>query len=81
MISVIDKNLPPTLGPKGGKHPTKVRVVHIDCLQRKCYQPHQNKGPFTVGKGYTSYYKNPEWVCMRNHLHGCPDNPELLQEN
>jgi hypothetical protein len=77
VIEVIDKNLPPTLGPRGGKHPTKVRVVHSDCLTRRCYHPCQDKGSFTQGRGYTSYYKNPKWVCMRNYLHGCPDEGEF----
>jgi len=80
-VLAIDKNLPPTLGPRGGEHLTKVRVVTKDCLRMKCYNPGQDKGTFTQGKGYTSYYKNPEWVCMYRHLHGCPDNPELLHAN
>jgi hypothetical protein len=78
-MKVIDKNLPPTLGPRGGKHPTKVNVLEADCLQKKCYHPHPNKGSFTQGRGYTSYYDKPEWCCITRENSGCP-NTQVLKE-
>ena len=41
-----------------------------------CYRLGQDKGPYSPGRGYTSYHKTPKWVCMRRHLHGCPDVEE-----
>jgi hypothetical protein len=45
------------------------------CAGRPCLNVGENKGFFTIGKGYTSYYKNPPLVCMERHLHGCPSPP------
>lgn len=42
------------------------------CRFRDCFRIEKDKGPYTPGKGYTSYYKNPEVVCMTRLLHGCP---------
>jgi hypothetical protein len=75
-VKITDKNLPPTLGPRGGKHYTQVDVSSADCLSMKCYHPHRNGGPFTPGRGYTSYYQKPEWVCITRDCHGCPEKPE-----
>jgi len=72
-MKVIDKNLPAVIGPRGGRHPRKIDVQCEACLTRHCYHPCENKGSFTQGRGYTSYYKNPEWVCMYRHQYGCPD--------
>jgi hypothetical protein len=71
-MKVIDKNLPPTIGPRGGKHPTKVNVRDSSCPQKECYHPYLDKGVFTVGRGCASYYKNPEWVCIPRENQGCP---------
>ncbi len=49
-----------------------VQVLEPECAFRSCLRVGENKGPFTQGRGYTSYYKNPELVCMARHLHGCP---------
>jgi len=45
------------------------------CKYRTCYSLMVNKGPFTLGKGYTSYHKNPDIVCRQNHICGCPEDP------
>jgi hypothetical protein len=71
-VKIVDKNLPPTIGPRGGEHPAKVNVYEKDCLQKRCYRAHKDRGSFVNGRGYTSYNKNPEWVCITRHLHGCP---------
>ena len=42
-------------------------------FEKDCYRPMPNKGSFVAGRGYTKYYENPEWVCMTNYLHGCPE--------
>lgn len=44
----------------------------ILCQWRKCLHPGENKGPFTPGRGYTSYYSKPEPACMTRITHGCP---------
>ena len=53
-----------------------VDVSQKECPKLNCYQLGQDKGPYSPGRGYTSYYKTPKWVCMRRHLHGCPDVEE-----
>jgi hypothetical protein len=60
----------------GRKEKAYVRTVFGDCTKRACFVPMLNKGSFTPGRGYTSYYDNPEWVCRNNHLYGCPPEPE-----
>jgi hypothetical protein len=55
----------------------KIRDKQVDvadalCKTRSCFQLGQDKGTFVQGRGYTSYYKNPQWVCLRRMLHGCP---------
>jgi hypothetical protein len=72
-MKLTDKKLPPTLGPRGGKHPTKVNVYSADCFGKRCYHPHRDIGPYVAGRGYTSYYEKPEWVCLTRHIHGCPE--------
>lgn len=42
------------------------------CPFRPCMWPGENKGPYTPGRGYTSYYARPEGVCMERHSRGCP---------
>jgi len=71
-MKIVDKNLPPTLGPRGGKKPTLVSVVDRECMQKECYAPMIDKGPYVIGRGYTSYYANPAWVCRTRLLQGCP---------
>ncbi len=51
-----------------------VQLLHAECEFRSCLRVGEDKGSFTQGVGYTSYYKNPELVCMHNHLHGCPSH-------
>ena len=57
-----------------------VDVCDKDCPSRKCFSLGQNKGPYTPGKGYTSYYDKPKWVCMTRHLYGCPEKVEEEEE-
>ena len=45
------------------------------CAFRHCFQKGFDKGPYVVGRGYTSYYKKPKYVCMHRLLVGCPDGP------
>lgn len=52
-----------------------VDVCRKDCGERDCFYLFQHKGTFAQGRGYTSYYKTPKWVCGRRHLHGCPNGP------
>ena len=59
----------------------EVDVSEKACPTFKCFSLGQNKGPFTPGKGYTSYYKEPKWVCMTRHLHGCPTIIEKKEES
>jgi hypothetical protein len=49
-----------------------VDVADEKCATRSCFQLGQDKGTFVQGRGYTSYHKNPKWVCLRRMLHGCP---------
>jgi hypothetical protein len=48
-----------------------VDVVDDDCAFRDCFVLGFDKGTFSQGHGYTSYYK-PRPVCWRRHLDGCP---------
>ena len=55
------------------KHNGKqVDALDKQCPKRTCFQLGQDKGTFVAGRGYTSYHKEPRWVCLRRHLHGCP---------
>ncbi len=47
-------------------------VLDENCAFRPCLHIGEDKGPFTQGVGYTSYYANPKLCCMHNHIHGCP---------
>ena len=58
----------------GKKALVDVRVE--ECPKLNCYQLGQDKGTYSPGRGYTSYYKKPKWVCMTRHLHGCPETGE-----
>lgn len=66
-------------------YPTKFTVNCSDprlCWMRECMNPGEDKGSYTPGRGYTSYYKNPRPECMRRLLHGCPyPQPEPDPEN
>lgn len=42
------------------------------CRHRDCYQPGQDKGSYSPGRGYTSYHAKPLPVCMTRLCHGCP---------
>lgn len=52
----------------------QVDVSGKECPKLKCYHLGQHKGPYVQGRGYTSYYKVPKWVCITRHLHGCPED-------
>lgn len=45
------------------------------CSFRFCFQKGFDKGPYVAGRGYTSYYKKPKYVCMHRFLTGCPNGP------
>lgn len=47
-------------------------VLEEACACRSCLNIAENKGTFTQGVGYTSYYEKPQLVCMTRHCHGCP---------
>jgi len=41
------------------------------CKWRSCLQKGENKGAYTLGRGYTNYYEKPGYVCITRLLHGC----------
>ena len=43
------------------------------CQYRNCLHKGENKGSYTVGRGYTTYYDKPYYVCVTRMLRGCPD--------
>jgi DNA-directed RNA polymerase subunit RPC12/RpoP len=50
-----------------------VDVVDGDCAFRPCFVLGFDKGPFTPGVGYTSYYPGgARAVCWNRHMNGCP---------
>lgn len=54
-----------------------VKIDNVDvsdkfCIARTCFHVGEDKGSFTVGRGYTSYHAKPVLVCMTRHCHGCP---------
>lgn len=49
-----------------------VDVSEKGCPRLQCFYLFADKGSFTPGRGYTSYYKKTKWVCGTRHLHGCP---------
>jgi hypothetical protein len=53
-------------------HTLNVDVSYKSCAKKSCFRMMQDKGTFVQGRGYTQYYKNPQWVCGTRHLHGCP---------
>jgi hypothetical protein len=57
---------------KHGKY--KVDVSRKDCIKRDCFWLGFNKGTFSQGRGYTSYYEKPIPVCWERHMRGCPIN-------
>ena len=59
----------------------KVDVISTLCPSLPCYHAAQDKGTFTPGRGYTSYHKKPQWVCMTRHAHGCPVTHRCLPCN
>lgn len=43
------------------------------CLVRKCYNKYENKGSYSVGRGYTSYHTDKfAPVCGTRMCRGCP---------
>lgn len=56
-------------------YPDRYTVACInkhDCPFRECMWPGEDKGSYTVGRGYTSYHDVPIPVCMTRHTEGCP---------
>lgn len=57
-----------------------VDVYQRDCPTRPCYGLGFDKGTFSPGRGYTSYYRDRKGdfieypVCRTRHLYGCPVN-------
>lgn len=49
-----------------------VHVVDGECGQRPCFRLFFDKGSFTQGVGYTSYYAKARPCCGTNHMSGCP---------
>ena len=45
------------------------------CEYRNCFHKGENNGTFSLGRGYTSFFKTPEYVCMTRMLNGCPHGP------
>jgi len=41
------------------------------CQWRPCLHKGEDKGHFQPGRGYTSYYAKPEYVCMTRLTRGC----------
>ena len=41
------------------------------CRFRGCYNKGEDKGTFSPGRGYTSYYKTFNPACMQRLHHGC----------
>lgn len=39
---------------------------------KSCFCAGENKGTFSQGRGYTSYFKKPKKVCGTRFFHGCP---------
>jgi hypothetical protein len=68
-----------------GDYPTRFNVACLDpdkCWARSCMRAGEDKGSFTVGRGYTSYHKKPKPVCVTRDYHGCPSPlPEPDPEN
>lgn len=42
------------------------------CIIRTCYNKYEDKGSFSQGRGYTSYYKDFRPACGTRLCHGCP---------
>ena len=64
-----------TVLPKNHKHKKYVgkngiQIRDLDCLNYKCFQPHNRNYIRTDG----TVIKN--WVCNYRDNHGCPDYPE-----
>lgn len=43
------------------------------CRWRPCYHKYENKGAYSVGRGYTNYYDIFIPVCGHRMCHGCPE--------
>lgn len=67
--------------------PDRYSVACVDrktCPLRPCMRPGQDKGSFSIGRGYTSYHAEPKPVCATRHHHGCPHplpepDPEVVR--
>jgi len=47
------------------------------CEFRDCLQKGEDKGTYTIGRGYTSYRKEPRYVCVTRMNRGCGANRNL----
>lgn len=50
------------------------------CLVRNCFHKYENKGTFSVRRGYTSYYEEFKPACCTRMNHGCPDTRDKEYE-
>jgi hypothetical protein len=62
----------------GAKEKAFVLCANADCLSRECFWLFYDKGPYTPGLGYRSYYKKPTLVCGTQHLYGCPETRGII---
>lgn len=51
------------------------------CRFRSCYNKYENKGSFSVGRGYTSYHEDFRPACGTRLNHGCPFTRGGEQDN
>lgn len=50
----------------------EVDVLNKDCIFRPCFHFFVDKGTYTIGRGYTSYYDKEKYCCGTRKCHGCP---------
>lgn len=51
------------------------------CMFRSCYNKYENKGSYTPGRGYTSYYSQFYPACGTRLNSGCPDRTGGLNDS
>lgn len=64
--------MPPIYPPKKSDYAFGCNECGKFAWWKSCFCPGENKGTFSQGRGYTSYYKNPKKVCGTRMFHGCP---------
>jgi hypothetical protein len=73
--------------PRDVKYPTRFTLIpgrgcsDDECWRRSCMAPGLDKGSFSPGRGYTSYYEVPIPICMTRHVSGCPTFGTEIREN